>query len=200
MKRYLHAAVAYLALAVVFVLVFAANAYAAGVVVPDDNTAVNDMLRAVYDAFAGGHRVAAGALALATAVALLRRYAAQLPRVGPQLSTFLHTDFGGAVSAVAMSFFGAVGVATYESSLSWAVISTSFGVAAAAIGGYTILRRLVVDRLLASSWAPSWLKAVLSLAAYKPDPVADAVKAGDVAVKSHPSSGIDGVAPPPTKF
>lgn len=203
LKRHLSTAAACAALVVVFLMSFGANAFAAAQVIPDEATPALDLLRAVYEAFAGGHRVAAGALALVAAVALLKRYAGQ---ISPRFETFLHTDTGGAATTLALSFFGAVAAATSTGALSWSVVWTSGGLAVAAVGGYTLIRRLVVDRIVASKWyatAPGWVKTMLSVVTWlgsKPPAIATAEKAGQDAVAASPSPGADGIAGPSTKF
>lgn len=199
-KRSLSVVAAYAAIVLAFLISYSANAYAAGAVLPDDNTSVLDLLRPVYEAFAGGHRVAAGALALVAAVALIKRYSA---RLGAKADAFLHSDVGGALTTLALSFFGAVAAATANSSLSWSVVTTSGGIAVAAVGGYTLIKKLVLDRLQASAWytksAPAWLKLIVSLID-PPSAIAVAEKAGADAVKAAPSAGADGVAGSATKF
>jgi hypothetical protein len=200
MKRHLSTIVASAALAVLFLMVFAANARAAAAVLPTDTTSIFDLLRPVYDAFAGGHAVAGGALALVAVVALLKRYSSYL---GATADAFLHSDVGGALTTTSLAFFGAVGVATANSSLSWSVLSTAGGIAVAAVGGYTLLKRLVLDRLQASSWyatkAPAWLKLAVSLID-PPSAIATAEKAGSAAVQASPAAGAGGVAGQSTKF
>src|SRR4051812_38131536 len=92
MKRHLSTVAASAALAILFLFVFAANAFAANQVIPTDEVSYLDLLRPIYDAFQAGHHVAAGAFALIAAVALLKRYAGKL---SPKLETSLHTDVGG---------------------------------------------------------------------------------------------------------
>lgn len=199
-KRRLSVLAAYAALAVVFLMSFAANAFAASATLPDDSTPIADLLRAVYDAFRGGHHVAAGALALIAAVAMLKRYAGQ---ISARLEAILHTDVGGAATTLALAFLGAIAAAD---SISWSTVWTSGGLAVAAVGGYTLIRRLVVDRILASKWyvtAPGWIKTLLSVITWlgaKPDAVTRAEQAGADAIRSVPSTGADGVVGPATKF
>lgn len=200
MKRHLSAVATSVALTVLFLIVFAANAFAANQVIPTDETSYLDLLRPVYDAFQSGHRVAAGALALIAAVALLKRYAG---KVSAKLEAFLHTDVGGAATTLVLSFLASVAAAD---SLSWGTLSIAGSVGIAAIGGYTIVRKLVVDRIVASAWyaaAPGWVKTVLSLITWigsKPVAVAVAEKSGAAAVAAAPSAGADGVAGPATRF
>jgi hypothetical protein len=83
------------------------------------------------------------------------------------------------------------------------VLSTAGGIAVAAVGGYTLLKRLVLDRLQASSWyatkAPAWLKLAVSLID-PPSAIATAEKAGSAAVQASPAAGAGGVAGQSTKF
>lgn len=195
-------------LAVVGIVSFAGMSLAHAAVTgapPDDSTPLLALLRPIYDAFHAGHSVAAGALALIAAVALLRRYADKIPGVGPAVSAFLHTDLGGALSTFVLAAAGAVAAAD---SVSVATLKLAGGLGIGAIGGYTALRKLVVDRIMASKWyagAPSWAKALLSVLTFlgsKPGDTAkaEASKAGDASVAANPAPGAAGVVGEPEKF
>lgn len=214
MKRMLSPVVVYSAFVAIMLVAFRATAFAAGVAAGDPDSPLSiqdilDLLRPVWDAFRGGHSVAAGALAVVALVAVAKRYGGKLPTVrgvdlGAKLEAFLHTDVGGTVATFLTATAGAVAAAD---SLAPSVLWTAGGIGAAAIGGYVMLRRLVIDPIKASAWyqdkAPSWVKVALGLLfwiADKPDAVAAAEKAGDDAVKANPSKGADGVAGPAEKF
>jgi hypothetical protein len=203
-KRTLSAAVAVGLAVLVFVAAFGATAFAAGQVAPSDDASVVDLLRPIYDSFLHGDRVAAGALAVVALVALAKRYAGS---VGPRFERFVHSDAGGVLSVFGVSFFGAVAAATTGRAWSWSVPEVAFGVAIAAIGGYTVVRKLVVDALVASSWyrtsAPAWLRSILSVVTAlgaKPDAAKQASDAGDAAVAAAPSRGAAAIAGEPAKF
>lgn len=202
-KRHVSSLLALAGLVLLFLVSFTANAFAAGAALPTDSTPLLDLLRPVYDAFAGGHNVAAGALALVAMIALLKRYAESIPTYGTSINKFLHTDAGGAMTTLGLSFFGAIGTATLSGSLSWAIISTAGGIAVVAVGGYTLLKKLVLDRLQDSAWfktsAPALLKMVVSLID-PPSPIVVAEKAGADAVAAAPSKGSTDLVPPATKF
>lgn len=69
-------------------------------------------------------------------------------------------------------------------------------VALTAAGGYSLIKHLAIDPLLASTWyatkAPSWLKLIVSVVAYvftRPSATAKAEAAGAAAVKAKPATG-----------
>lgn len=180
----------------------AAHAVAAGAAVSVDQASWLDLLRPVIDAFQGGHRIAAVALAVVAALALLKRYGGLL---SPKLEAFVHGDIGGTATVFGMAFAGAIATETAGTSpWSWSMSWTALGIGAVAIGGYSVLRKLVVDRLMASKWyatAPGWVKTILSLLTVlgaKPDPVGEAAKAGDAAVAAAPAPGVAGIVGAPT--
>lgn len=192
------------ALATIALLTFTATAWAAGTATGDES--LLELVRPVIDAFRGGHYVAGGALALVFAIALVRRYAPG------KVGKFVHSDAGGVLTALTLSF--ASTIAAYTSagqSWKWSMLGTAGGIAFAAAGGYAMIKKLIVEPLLASSWyqnkAPAWMKASLRVVLWifdKPAAAAETIKeaeaAGEAAVKANPSSGANGVAGEPEKF
>lgn len=190
----------YALLVLVALASFTATSFAAAAALPIDSTPLLDLLRPVYESFAGGNSVAGGALALIAVVALLRRYSGLF---SASLERALHTDLGGTGAVFVLAGAGAVAA---TNSLSWAGAKAAFAIGISAVGGYTILRKMIVDRILASSWyatAPAWAKAILSIvtwSAAKPPAIVEAEKAGAAAVEASPSQGAEGIAGKPTKF
>ncbi len=171
-----------------FLGVFAATAFAATAVVPAGDTSWVDMLRPVYDAFAHGQKLYAGMLALVLAVSLAKKYAPD--------KWGLHSDIGGALVTLAGSFGTAMvtslaGGVTFH----WVMVKTASMIAVGAAGGYSLIKKLIVEPFLRpyAAKAPAWLKAPLAMILWifdKPSPVAVAEAAGDKAVEAHPAGGI----------
>lgn len=180
---------------------FTASAMAAGAAAPEDGSLL-DLLKPVIDAFKGGHHLEAGMLALVLAVAALKRYAPE--KYG--ISKFVHGDVGGTLLTLVGSFGGAMATTLAAGdSPSWAMSKTALMIAVGAAGGYAMVKKLVVEPLRNSDWyqtkAPSWLKAILSVVMWvfdKPDPTAQAERAGNAAVADKPASGVEGVVGKPT--
>lgn len=180
---------------------FAGTAFAAHAAgLPTEDSTIPDMLRAVVDAFRGGDRVVAGALALFAAVALAKKYLTT-----GKAGTWLHGPTGATLTVFLMSVAGTV-AATGSGPWHWATLWTAGGVGIAAIGGYVAAKTLIVDPIKNSKWfatAPEWFKtafAILTWLVDKPSAVAEAQAAGTDAVRENPSSGADGIAGPATKF
>lgn len=183
---------------------FGATAYAASTATAAEESLL-DMLKPVYDAFRGGHYIGAGALTVIFAVALLKRYAPG------RLRKFVYSDLGGTLSAFLVAAAGSVAASSPDASWSWSILSTAFTLGLAGAGGYTVIKKVLVDRLLASTWyntkAPSWIKMGLRVVLWvfaKPASeaavLAAAEKAGQDAVAAEPSRGVDGFVPPAEKF
>lgn len=183
---------------------FGATAYAADSVAGTESSLL-DLLKPVYDAFRGGNYVAGAALAVVFSVAALRRYAPG------RIAKFMRSDFGATLSTFLVAGAGSIAAASPDGSWSLGMFKTAGGIAVAAAGGYTVIKKLLVDRLVASKWyqdkAPSWLKMGLRVVLWvfdKPaataDTIAAAEQAGKDAVVAAPSNGADGVVGPAEKF
>lgn len=178
-----------------------ASALAADTVAPDDGSLL-DLLKPILDAFKGGHHLEAGMLALVLMVAALKRYAPE--KYG--ISKFVHGDVGGTLLTLVGSFGGAMATTLAAGETpSWAMSKTALMIAVGAAGGYAMIKKLLVEPLRNSDWyqtkAPSWLKAILSVVMWvfdKPDPTAQAERAGNAAVADKPASGVEGVVGKPT--
>lgn len=185
----------------VLMVSYAGVAYAAGVAEPADGSLL-DYLKPVYEAFASGNKLYAGALALVAACALLKRYAPG------KLGTWLGTDVGGSLMALATSFFGAIAtaLASGNTPFSLSLVWTAAHIAAIAAGGYAILKKLAYDPLIASAWyqtkAPAWLKTAVGLIGwiFEDSPAVAAAKAaGDAAVAAAPAPGAVATTGAPTE-
>src|SRR5690606_26496540 len=122
-------------------LAFTATAWAAQGVAGDD-TALFDLAKPVLDAILAGNPGLASALALVFVAAAARRY-------GGKYVPFLKTDAGGALTVLVGAFGGAAAAALYAGGgwslgLAW----SAFQVAAATAGGYSLVKRLLVDPFL----------------------------------------------------
>lgn len=190
---------AVLGLTMILLISFRAVSFAAGGAMPDDNGSLLEQARPIFDTIMAGHYLAGAAFALALAVALAKRWAPG------KAGAFLHTDVGGTLATLVMSFFGAAAtsLAAYKgfAGFSPAMLVTSAKVAAMAAGGYALIKKLIVEPFRASSWyakSPAWVKAGLQLVmwlfdkrAAQAEVIADAEKAGEDAVKANPSGGTD---------
>lgn len=185
----------------VFVLVwlvsFVGTGLAASAVAPssDDGTLL-ELLKPVYEAFAHGQKLYAGMLALVALVALAKRYLA--PRV-----KFLQTDAGGAAMALVGSF-GAAMAASLAGGMgvSFAMVKTAIWVAVGAAGGYSLVKKLVVDPVLRplAKLAPAWMQPIFYVIFWafdRPTPVEQAEADGASAVAAHPGGGLDAVTGKP---
>lgn len=204
-KKLLHPVLNLAALAAIMLVSFTATAFAAGAAAGPEESLL-ELLRPVYEAFASGHYVAAGALAVVLAVAALKRYAPG--RAG----AFLHSDVGGVTATLVVSFAGAIAAATGGGQAwTWSIAWNAGGIAFAAAGGYAMIKKLIVEPLLASSWyqtrAPAWVKAIAKAVLWifdKPAAGAEVIReaeaAGADAVKANPSGGANAIAGEPEKF
>lgn len=170
-----------ISLALVALVSFTATAFAS-----ESSESIMDLAKPVYDAFVDGQPMLAAALALVLAVALARKYLA--PRW-----KFLATDAGGAL----LVLLGAMGSAFAAAlaggaSLSLALTWQALGVAVTAAGGYTLIKRLIINPLQGKG--PAWLRAALRVLTWIfDDRSAKAAEAGDKAVAANPATGITGV-------
>lgn len=168
---------------------FAAPTLAAGAAVDAPDVSVWDLLRPVYDAFAHGQYVLAGALALVAAVALARKYlAGKVP--------FLATAIGGAILTVLGAFGGALAAKLAGGvAVTWEIVKQVLGIAVTAGGVFSLVKPFA-EALAARV---SWLKPIVDFV-FNPGAgaIAEAEKQGDAAVVAKPPSGVDGVVGKPT--
>lgn len=181
--------------------VFASSAVAQ--VVPSTDGNIWDLAKPVLDAVKGGQYAFAAALGLVFLVAAIRKYhGTRWP--------FLNTDAGGALLTLVASFGGAMATgmaATGAKALTFGLAWASVGIAVMAAGGYSLIKKMLVDPLLASAWyankAPAWFKSIMSLVLWifvRPDPVVDAEAAGKAAVAAKPAGGVEAVVGKPEQF
>jgi len=176
----------------------AGTAFAANVAGADDGSLLTAILGQLWAALTGKQWWLACAAGLVAAVALIKKYTPEKYR------KYTDSDIGGAVLVLAGSF-GAALVASLSGAsavpMSGALALDAIKLALTAAGGYSLIKKLLVDPLLASKWynekAPAWLKAILSVVTWvynKPGEaiVAEAEKKGDEAVVAKPSTGADG--------
>ena len=172
-----------------FLGVFTATAFASSAVVevPPDGSWL-DLARPVYEAFVHGQKLYAGMLALVLAVALFKRYAPD--------KWGAHTDIGGALTTLIGSFAGAMATTLASgNAVSWVMVKTATMIAVGAAGGYSLIKKLVIEPFLRpyAAKAPAWLKPILSMILWifdRPSPVAVAEAAGNEAVAAKPPTGV----------
>lgn len=149
--------------------------------------AINDAAQAVVEAVKSGHYTEAVILGLVVAVAGFRKY-------GGAKWPFWAGDIGGSL-LVLIGAFGTTLAAslTAGAGLSLDLLWSSFKLAAAASGGYTLVKRLggwAIAKLPIPGWAESALSALLWL--FQPrgaEAIAKADKAGEDAVRDDPGTG-----------
>lgn len=157
-----------------------------------------EMAKPILDAVRGGQGVLAAALALVFCVSLARRY-------GGKRFPFLMSDAGGSALTLLGGFGGALATALMAGTVpSFGLAMTALGVAFAAAGGYTMIKRLAVPAMRAmQAKLPTWAQPILGLVLWifdKPSAVAKAESAGAAAVAAKPGPGIEGVAGAPKEF
>jgi len=175
MKRLVTSALAVFAL----LALFTSTTLAQSAATPEDGS-LFELLRPVYEAFARGQHVYAGALALVAAVILARRHLA--PRV-----PFFGTALGGAVTTFATSFVVTVAAKLADASFSLTIVRNALDVALYAAGGFSLLKPIFVALV---PYMPNWLSAIV-LMIFEPGKtaVAKAEKDGQAAVDAKPPGG-----------
>ena len=181
---------------VAFLISFTGTAYASQAVAPEDGSLI-DLARPIFDQIMAGHWLAAAALALVFCVAIVKRYAPG------KFGELVHSDPGGALTTLLMAFGGALATATMGGApWSWKMLWTALTVAVTAAGGYSLIKKLIIEPILKplAEKGPLWLKPILMVVLWvfdKRDNAATAnataAAAGDAAVAATPSTGTDGV-------
>jgi hypothetical protein len=173
-------------------LAFTATAFAAGLV----DQPSGDLAEMILTAITGGQYRLATAIALVLAVRLAREYA---PKTGPL--SFLRSGAGAAVLVLLGSFGAAIATAIIAGVTVTAALLPALGVAVAAAGGFSLVKKLGVPVL---GWLRNKLPAVthpvidlLLWVFSRPDPDTTAKAAGDKAVSENPSTGAAGIVGEP---
>lgn len=167
---------------------FTGVAFAANTVAPDDATLL-ELLEPIYKAFVGGQHLYAGMLALVAAVAIAKRYAPAKVR------TWIQGDVGGSVTTLVMSFAGAMATALGSGNpVTWAMAKTATLIAVGAAGGYSLVKKLIVEPFLKplSKKTPAWMAPIWAIVFWafdKKTPVEEAEAAGKAAVEAKPAPG-----------
>jgi hypothetical protein len=174
-----------------FLGLFTATAVAQSATMADDQSWL-EMLKPVYEAFARGEKLYAGMLALVAAVALFKRYAPE--KWG--LRAWSQSDFGGALLALSGSFGASMAMRLADgASPSWDMAQAATLIAVGAAGGYSLIKKLIIEPFVRpwSAKAPAWARIPLQMLLWafdRPMPTAKAASAGDQAVASKPASGL----------
>jgi hypothetical protein len=147
-----------------FLLGFGGISAAANAIDPQDGS--TDLAKGIYDAFAGGHKAYAAALALVLGTALVRKY------LGGRIPA-LHTDAGATLLVLAGSYGSALAATLAAGGpLTLHMATTAGAIAFAAAGGYAAVKRLVIDPL--APHLPAWARGpVLWLFQHASDPTAN---------------------------
>ena len=183
----------YASLAILALLgVFTATAFAANVISPDEQSWF-ELLKPVYEAFMRGEKLYAGMLALVAAVALAKRY------MPGKAGAWINGKHGQPIAVLVMSFGGAMATAISAGTTpGWGMVKTAALIAAAAAGGYSMIKTLIIEPFLRpwAAKAPTWIRWALDMVLWifdKPTPVAKAEAAGAAAVAAKPGTGIEAV-------
>jgi hypothetical protein len=172
----------------IFLGVFTGTALAATAATPDSGSLL-DLAKPVFEAVMHGQWWAAAALAVVLLCALAKKYMPDSWTAG------IKGDIIGTAMAFVMAFAGAI--ATWALApgaiMTMAVVLTAMKIGFAAVGGYTVIHK-VVGWLAGWSKLPAWLAPILKLLAglVGSNAVAKAEAAGDAAVAEHPSTGLAG--------
>lgn len=181
----------------VFLVSFVGTAFAASSVTGDAGSLL-DLAQPIFKAIMSGQYIYAAAAALVFLVAAARKYGA------PKLP-FLGSKVGGALLAVVGSFAGAVATALAAgAALSWGMVTAAGSVAFTAVGGFVLLKDLLVKPVLRPLMEKLSMGGPLAKAAAvvlqmvlwifdKPDPDKEAKAAGDAAVAAKPGEGVAAV-------
>lgn len=191
-----------LVLTVLGILAFGGTAFAATTVIGDD-TSFLDLARPVYEAFANHQYSLMAMLLVVLVTALVKRY------LGDKIA-FLHSDAGGAITALVMSFATAMaaGLVTPGATITFSLLKTAVLVGVGAAGAYALLKNLLVDPFLKplANKVPAWLKPLFDLALFAFDhgdsdaAVTKATADGAAAVAAAPAEGVAGVVGTPTEL
>jgi hypothetical protein len=185
-------------MAIAALLAFGAVAFAADQVTPSDGSLL-DLLKPVYEAFAGGHYAYAAALLVILLAALAKRYLGDLWKNSSGMG-FLHTDLGGTLLALVASMATAMSAALAApgAHITLAMLWSSLLIGVGAAGGFAVLKNLVFEPVLKPLEA--WLEkkwpfltpviGVISWIFDKPNPVTQAEAAGSAAVAANPAPGV----------
>lgn len=172
--------------------VFTATALAATAVSPDDQSWL-ELLKPVYEAFMRGEKLYAGMLALVAAVALAKRY------MPGKAGAWMNGKYGQPLTVLVMSFGGAMATAISAGTMpGWPMVKTAALIAAAAAGGYSMIKTLLIEPFLRpwAAKAPTWIKWAFDMVLWifdKPAPIAKAEAAGQAAVDANPAGGVEAV-------
>lgn len=178
---------------------FLVSAHGATAVDPSDGNLM-ELARPIFDEIMKGHYVAAAALALILSVALLKRYAPG------KIGAFVHSDAGGSLTTLLMSFGGALATATMGGApWTWDMLPAAGKVAFFAAGGYVLLKKLIVEPLLKplSTKTPAWMMPLWAMVFWifdrkvsEADALKGATVAGNTAVLANPATGGEGIVGP----
>ncbi len=176
-------------LILIFLGAFTGTALAADVVAASDPS-LSEVAKAIFDAVMQGQWWAAASLGVIFACAAVRRYV--LPA---SWKTGTKGDIVGTVAAFVMAFAGALATVMLApgATMTAAVALTAAKIGIAAVGGYTLVHK-VVGWLASWGKMPAWAMSALRLAAMMvgSNAVAKAEAAGAAAVAAKPPTGMTG--------
>lgn len=169
-----------------FLGTFTATAFAADAVTPV-NGSLMDYAKPIFDAVMHGQLWLGASLAVVLLCAAARKY------MPAKWTEGTRGDITGVGLAFLMAFASALAaaLATPGAAVSLALMATAGKVGLGAIGGWTILHK-VLGWLADWKAMPSWLRALLALvgSVIGSDAITKAQAAGDAAVKASPATGL----------
>jgi hypothetical protein len=149
-----------LSTALAFVAIFGGISHAATAAEQVTGGSAWDLLTPLYQAFAHGQYVYAGSMAIVVIVAAARRYGTA-KYVGDGLARWIASDEGSTILAFAFSLASTMIVqsAGGTSAVTWSGAWHATTIAVGAVGGYAVIRRLVIKPYLArlAGRGPAWL-------------------------------------------
>lgn len=167
---------------------FTGTALAADAVATADPS-LSETARMIFDAVMHGSWWAAAAYGVILAMVGVRKLMPASWKEG------VRGDIVGTAAAFVLAFAGSVATVMVApgAAMTTAVAMTAAKIGVAAIGGYTIIHK-IVGWLGAASWMPSWAMSALRLVAMMvgSNAIKKAEAAGDAAVAAKPPTGLTG--------
>lgn len=175
-------------LILIFLAAFTGTALAADAIAATDPS-YSELAKAIFDAVMHSQWWAAAATGVVLACALARKYMPAGWKTGTK------GDIIGIATTFLMAFAGSLGMvlAAPGAAMTGGVALTALKIGAAAIGGYTIIHK-VVGWLTAWGKLPPWLMMVLAVLGklVGSDAAQKAQAAGDAAIAADPPKGMAG--------
>ncbi len=166
-----------------------------------DDAPIMELAKPVWEAITQERWWLAASLALVLAVAAFKRYAPG------RAKEFANSDAGGALLVLLGSFGAGLAsglMAVGTNAISWVLVYAAVKVAIVAAGGYSLVKKLIIEPLIKPNMHrfPPWLQSTLTMVMwiFERPAVEAAEKAGDVAVAADPAGGVADVVGEPKEL